>query len=219
MNDQPQAQATSTADAQRRPKKARKSKPKSQRCFFGLSFPLSESLAPLQQDLTELATQSEQASGLRLVSPGNLHVTLKFLGTVDAQQLAAIKLQAASICQKFAPLELECQGIGLFKNSVWVGIRDHPVLAELAASLDLVGRGVGIAREAKTYRPHVTVARFKASDRLKLSVLLEKYQQKVWGGFESRKVRLYLSETLQEGARYSILRSFELGEPGDPESS
>jgi 2'-5' RNA ligase len=188
-------------------KKSRQEKARPQRCFFGLAFPLHTALADLQTDLQELAGSDGE---LRISPAANLHVTLKFLGSIEKQGLTEIELLARSICARYSPLTLQCQGIGMFKNSLWVGIRQDETLQEMAAQFDLAAQGVGIAREVKGYLPHVTVARFRPGERDRLKPLLEKYADRNWGQFECLQVHLYLSETLPEGARYSILHSFPL---------
>jgi 2'-5' RNA ligase len=200
--------ANQTRRPRQRKKKARKEKPDSLRCFFGLAFPLHEALGSLQQNLQELSVAG--TAGLRIAPAANLHVTLKFLGSIKQQQLSELELLASSICTKASTLKLQCRGTGLFKNSLWVGIEQDEALRKLAANFDLAAQGVGIARELRDYQPHVTVARFRPGARDSLKPLLEKYSDKHWGEFECREVHLYLSETLQEGARYSILRSFSL---------
>jgi 2'-5' RNA ligase len=216
MDDKQERQpkpASQTRRPKPRKKKARKEKPDSLRCFFGLAFPLHETLAGLQRDLQELSDAG--TAGLRIAPAANLHVTLKFLGSIKQAQLSEIELLANSICTRASTLKLQCRGTGLFKNSLWVGIEEDEALRKLAANFDLAAQGVGIARELRDYQPHVTVARFRPAARDSLKPLLEKYSDKLWGEFECREVHLYLSETLQEGARYSILRSFPLqGESG-----
>lgn len=211
MNDKQPAADKPVTRKHSRPGKRKvrnkKEKAKSLRCFFGLAFPLYEALAPVHKDLQEFSFNN---SGLRLAPAADLHVTLKFLGAIQKQQLTEFEMLAASICQKFPTLKLQAQGLGIFRNSIWAGINEDATLSELAASFDMATQRVGIAADSKAYRPHVTVARFKASDRISLSSLLEKYESTDWGRFESKQVHLYLSETLQEGARYSILKSFDL---------
>lgn len=192
--------------ARRRPAKKKKSKAK--RLFLGLSFPLHDKLTPLHEELNQLATDEPS---LRVSPAHNLHVTLKFLGTVNQEKIAEIHALCASICTRYDTLELTSAGIGVFKNSLWVGIANNEQLTALAGELNAAGRLLGVADEAKGFVPHVTVARFGKDVRPKLSGLLEKFATTQWGSFSARKCYLYQSETLQEGARYSILKGYPLG--------
>lgn len=190
---------------------ARKKKPKALRLFIGLGFPLHDKLAPLTEDLRKLA-QDEPT--LRISAPRNLHVTLKFLGTVKPEQVDEIHALCASVCARYPQLEVSSQGIGLFKNSLWVGINHQETLSALAAEMNAAGRLLGFADDEKDFVPHVTVARFGKDARAKLLPLLEKFQTAEWGSFTARKCYLYQSETLQEGARYFILRGYSFTSDG-----
>ncbi|GAB5498414.1 MAG: RNA 2',3'-cyclic phosphodiesterase [Pseudohongiellaceae bacterium] len=191
--------------ARRRPAKNKKTKPL--RLFLGLSFPLHEQLAPLHEALHTVAVDEPS---LRISPAQNLHVTLKFLGTVKREQVAEIHALCAPICARYQPLELTSQGIGLFKNSLWVGVADDDQLAALADDLNEAARLLGVADDVKGFVPHVTVARFGKEARPKLTSLLEKFATTEWGKFGAQKCYLYQSETLQEGARYFILKGYPL---------
>lgn len=191
------------AGPRRRP--ARKKQAKAIRLFIGLRFPLYDELAPLREDLRLLA---QDEPSLRISPPENLHITLKFLGPVAPERAAEIHALCAPICARYPQLEICSQGIGLFKNSVWVGVANQESLRALAADISDAAQMLGFAREDKAFVPHVTVARFGKDARIKLSALLEKFQTAVWGNFTARKCYLYQSETLQEGARYSVLQGY-----------
>jgi len=191
--------------ARRRVPKKRKSKPL--RLFIGLGFPLYEKLAPLHEDLGKLAAAEPS---LRIAPARNLHITLKFLGTLKPEQVPEIHALCAPVCARFAAMEIGSQGIGVFKNSLWVGINNMEPLTALARELDEAARMLGVAPESKPYHPHATVARFGKAARTQLSGLLEKYQATEWGAFSALKCYLYQSETLPEGARYSIIQGYPL---------
>lgn len=195
-----------TSPAPRKPRR-RKAKASNLRCFIGLAFPLADKLQVLQ---SELQTLADADASLRLSPASNLHVTLKFLGTIPENRLNEIIAIAGPICASSPALQLHSRGIGQFKNSLWVGIDENPQLRELADALNRAGEMLGVAKDDKSYRPHVTVARFRKSATLDLNPLLEKYRDSDWGSFEASRAYLYKSETLQEGARYSILRRFDL---------
>lgn len=225
-NDPDQTPDTDAADTQtetpggipgpkRRParKQVRKKKTRPLRLFLGLGFPLYEKLAPLHEDLNKLATEEPS---MRVAPAANLHITLKFLGALKPEQVTEIHALCAPICARYQTMEIQSKGIGVFKNSLWVGIAKHETLTALASELNEAGRLLGVADEAKDFMPHVTVARFGKVARPQLSPLLEKYQNTEWGNFSALKCYLYQSETLQEGARYSILQGYPFAEAGEP---
>lgn len=195
----------SSSKPRRKRKPRNTDQPRSKRCFIGLAFPLYDALAPLHQDLEAL---HESAANIRISPAENLHVTLKFLGLLNEEKLPDIKSVAAAICQNFSSMELRCQGIGAFKQSLWVGIEQQPQLTELAEALNQAAQGQGIALDDKEYLPHVTVARLGKTGRPLVSELLERYKAKDWGSFTAPMAHLYLSQTRPEGARYTIIKNF-----------
>lgn len=92
------------------------------------------------------------------VADAKLHLTLHFLGDVDSEQIAPL---ADALALPFAPFTLQ-----LGQPALWPGgIAVLEPLAPPAALLALQQRigsvldELGIAREARPYRPHVTLAR------------------------------------------------------------
>src|SRR5579885_817712 len=79
------------------------------------------------------------AERLRWVAPGNLHLTLRFLGGITEAQLARA-IEAAR--EAAAPSELTLAGMGAFPSAraprvVWIGVQEgSDRLAALAASLE-----------------------------------------------------------------------------------
>jgi|GEM_PF-512741 len=199
----------SAKPAKRTWRDARKPKQKLLRCFFGLALRDHEPFAPLQQALSDVATEDDR---LRLSPPENLHVTLMFLGNLPEERLDETKSLAATLCRKHAPLSLSCAGSGHFKNSIWVGIEQSEELSALANDFRQAGPLLGVPAENKPYSPHVTLARFAPASRQRFETVLEHYREQHWLTLQANKVYLYLSETHQEGPRYSILKSFQLGD-------
>ena len=187
---------------------ARKSKDKSLRCFFGLAFRKPEVLAGLQEELAGMAQPEDK---LRLSPSDNLHITLTFLGAIAAEQLDEAKALGSMVCSKHQAMDLVCRGTGAFKNSLWVGIDKQDALLALAEDFKQAGILLGVAADPRAYQPHITVARFAPSARPRLQALIEKYRDQHWLDFRVKKAYLYLSETRQEGARYTVLKSFALG--------
>lgn len=190
--------------------RGKKAKPARLRLFLGLQFPLFSQLSPLIDRLGQLAADPE--TKLRLMAPENIHVTVKFLGAIEETRLREVSAMAKSLCAKRGELALSCRDVGFFKQSIWVGIDGNDSLAELAGEFDEAGTLFDLPPENKSFEPHVTVARFDKQAKIKLSGLREEFAGRHWGDFTASAVKLYLSETLPDGARYTILESYPLGE-------
>lgn len=189
----------------------RKPKPLPLRCFVGVKFPLLQQIKPLLDELSEIA--KDESLKIRVSPPANLHLTLKFLGTVAPEQEVPLQSILAQVGHQLESFNLDCSGTGFFKNSMWVGVEETEALQELVFDLNQGLSLLGFEIEARAYSPHVTVARFAGTAKEKLKALETKYQDRHWGSLEVNKFHLYKSHTLAEGAKYFILSKYELGNP------
>tara|TARA_B110000014_G_scaffold176063_1_gene125937 strand:+ start:841 stop:1431 length:591 start_codon:yes stop_codon:yes gene_type:complete len=178
------------------------------RVFVGLKISLYEEIQPAIVDLRQAFANTQ--GGLRPATRENLHLTLKFLGSVEGSDLPKIDSIISEAASRHPGMHLNFAGIGLFKNSIWVGVKENLFLRTLALDLNHVFVSVGVFPERKPYVPHVTVARFARNAKFTLAPLMEKYVKHEWGFLEVSEIFLYKSETLSEGARYSILNSYKL---------
>jgi 2'-5' RNA ligase len=128
---------------------------------------------PLPNDLqaSVAAAADEMASVLAGVKwsrrPENLHVTLKFLGPVAEETLAALGTALGSALSARPRFRIELRGLGAFPsarhaNVLWAGIDDpQRGLAEVAAAVETVAAGFGFAAEHRPFTGHVTIGRSK----------------------------------------------------------
>jgi 2'-5' RNA ligase len=112
--------------------------------------------------------QQAELSGGRLVPPGNLHVTLAFLGSRPAGELAAIArvLRAAALDAGSVRLRVrgyrETRSVGMLTFDDESG-RATALAGRLHAGLEALG---AYRREARPWLPHLTVLRFQERPRL-----------------------------------------------------
>ncbi|MFY9506185.1 MAG: RNA 2',3'-cyclic phosphodiesterase [Caldicoprobacterales bacterium] len=97
----------------------------------------------------------------RFVRPENLHLTIEFLGEIEASRLGAIKEAMDEL--SYGPLTLELSKIGYFKrpeaNIYWLGIRDNEQLFKIQATLHQALKDRGFKLEDRPYRPHISLGR------------------------------------------------------------
>jgi len=184
---------------------------KSVRCFVGIKVPPLSSFTSLREEL--LISSKEEASSsrpVRLISPEDFHLTVKFLGRVEVDRLEELKTVLKHSCEKSEAIQIRLSGIGSFKNSLWIGVEENPELVSLAASMDKACSLLGFSRESKKFVPHITMARLENEAIRKLVPLLNKFEAYNWGTLHPEWVHLFQSETLPEGAHYSELQKFKL---------
>ena len=191
------------------------------RLFVALEIPAAvrDNLAALINDL-RAADASSSRNKARWVRPENLHVTLKFIGNVDAGKIDPIRDALAEVCSGSA-VELHFRGMGFFPNEkrprvLWAGIEGSPNLAPLAASIDARLEKLGIPRETREFSPHLTLARFDPpSISETLRTVAQENGAREFGALSTGEFHLFESKTRPTGAEYTRLSSFTFAKAED----
>jgi 2'-5' RNA ligase len=184
------------------------------RLFVALEIPsaVRENLAALINEL-RAADASSSKNKARWVRPENLHVTLKFIGNVDAGELDAIRAALAEV-RSGSAVELRFRGLGFFPNEkrprvLWDGMEASPNLATLAADIDARLEKLGIPRETREFSPHLTLARFDPPGiSAKLCAAGLENAAREFGASRTGEFHLFESKTRPTGAEYTRLSSF-----------
>jgi 2'-5' RNA ligase len=154
---------------------------------------------------------------VRWVTTGNIHLTLKFLGEVDKDEVDGIAAVLTEAVHGFAPLRLAAAGVGVFPSVkrarvIWVGISGQlPELAALQRSIEDRLAGIGYPHEKRPFSGHLTLGRVKgriAASRLtRAMVALRDFASET---FEVDRVVLFKSDLRPTGALYTELRQVTL---------
>ncbi len=158
----------------------------------------SEATSTIQR-LKDLAPRA------RWVPPTNLHLTLFFLGEVNAERLPLVREALSRVGPGHAPLVLTIEGGGGFGSPahprvLWAGVGgETKALSALQADVSEALRPLGFEPEHREYTAHLTLARAKVprGDR-ELAECVRALQGAKWG--EARVDRLILFESL--GGKY-----------------
>ncbi len=104
----------------------------------------------------------------RWVNPEGVHLTLAFLGEVDAARLPAIGEALTPVSRRHAPFTLTIEGGGSFgapshPSVLWAGVGgDTAALGALQVEVAAVLEPLGFPKDKRQYTPHLTLARAKA---------------------------------------------------------
>ena len=144
----------------------------------------------------------------------NLHITVKFLGPVGEEKLAALGIELARALAPLPRFRLEMRRMGAFPaarhaNVLWAGADDvDHGLAAVAEVVEGVCERLGFAREQRPFTGHVTVGRTKGHGvdaRAALNAFAARNVQPL-GETTVEEVHVYESRLGGEGSTY-VLRS------------
>ena len=125
-----------------------------------IAIELDESIRRAIDDVQNQLKREHAAHLVRWVAPANIHVTLKFLGDVDADQMPALQNSITDACKSTPPFTLSIAGLGAFPNTrrpnnIWVGASGQiDVAAQLAQKIDDACVAFGFAREERPFTVH-----------------------------------------------------------------
>jgi len=169
-----------------------------QRLFFALWPDAATSNA-----LATLAQQIAVESGGRPTAPGNVHLTLAFLG--DQPRRIARELSAAAARISAPSFDLVLDSVDSWrKNAIaWAGVQSvPPPLMELQQKIARSLLVIGLEAEERPFAVHVTLAR-----RITVAVRHPLAPPLVW---RVTAFALVVSEPDVAGARYRVLSSWPL---------
>ena len=126
------------------------------RLFIAIELP--------EQIRNTLAQLNIELPGVRRVPPEQLHLTLHFLGDVDAEGMERLCQRLAAVRE--STMELRLTRTGCFPDSsrpriVWAGVECRPSLLELFHATGRAVAACGIALEKRHFKPHITLARIR----------------------------------------------------------
>jgi RNA 2',3'-cyclic 3'-phosphodiesterase len=177
------------------------------RCF--VAVPIGEPLRlALRESLARWSLDADLA-GLRWIEPEAWHVTLAFLGHVDADAVPDLAATVREVATAHARMRLATGGIGAFPSAgrarvVWYGVADPDRrLAGLAEDLR-----EGLGTESADFRAHITLARARRQP-LRIHGLIDRPSPA--GVLEVDHVDLMRSHLGRGPARYERLATADLG--------
>ncbi len=153
---------------------------------------------------------------IKWVDPGNYHVTLKFLGNINENEISTIVDCMEHIGEKTPAFTLGLSNTGLFKNIsnprvLWMGIELNEILNKLNENIEHELLKIGYPKENKSFNPHLTFARVKKiTDIPALKTLLAKYDHCNINEFKIENFIVYESILKNKNPLYKELKKIKL---------
>ncbi len=178
------------------------------RSFIAVKIPpdSAEEMSAAQQRL-----RAADAS-VKWVDPKGLHITLKFLGSVERERLTDVWRSAEQALNGSRAFTMRFQGVGAFPTLsrprvIWAGVAEGAEeLADLAARVEAACEKHGFERERRPFRGHVTLGRVRRPARnAALEAALAAQAEAKLGEARVDRTLLMKSELTRAGAVYHIL--------------
>jgi len=201
------------------------------RAFIAINLPdhARASVAEFQQQLqTQIARDGFsdfQKKALRWTRPEQIHLTLKFLGSVPRERIDALCAAFARTCAGTGAFDLAIGDAGCFPSLakprvIWVGLDgDLNALRDLQLRVDAATREFSAREENREWTPHLTICRVgKTNDRdfRKISAAIKRViEQKTNLAFPRASWRVNCADLMQSkltpsGSVYTPLATAEL---------
>lgn len=183
------------------------------RSFVAIELPVSiqSVLSDIQRDF------KKSGADIRWVRPENVHLTLKFLGTIEESMVRNITNVLQKASGDYSTFTLTLSGAGAFPNAraprvVWVGTEENDMLFDLQRDIEEGLASLGFERERRKFAAHLTLGRFKsARGKHALMKTLETYREREMGTLEVGSISLMKSDLGPAGAKYTRIAEVRLG--------
>lgn len=183
------------------------------RAFVALNL----SIAATRRVVDEVERQKPGlGAGLKVawVPPANLHLTLRFVGSVDEALVEGMAGRLRPRLLRRAPFDLRVRGLGAFPSIekprvLWVGLDGGEPLLSLQREVEAALCELGLPREERPFHPHLTVGRVKEqADGAQVAWSSEADL----GMSQVHEIVIYESRTAQKGAEYLARARLPLGQ-------
>ena len=147
--------------------------------------------------------------------PEKLHLTLKFLGDVDDNQLSHINDAVKKVSAEFAAFRSGIYGNGRFPPKgdprvLWLGLTGDETFLKLAHSLDREIAKIGFEPEKRAFHAHLTIARLREPHRSTALAATHVSNGFQLVEFDVKEIVIYESRLQPGGSAYSKLAAFPL---------
>jgi len=180
------------------------------RLFTGIDVPYE-----MRRNLELLLHHLKPTADISWSPLDNLHITTKFIGDWPEERVGEVQ-EVLEAVTKPGPLKIAIRGLGWFPNPhsprvFFVNVQGPLELTRMAAETESVCEMLGIQREGREFKPHLTLARIKRpTDLLKLKQTIAALPSVEFGAYTADAFHLYQSELRPGGSVYTKLASYPL---------
>lgn len=173
-----------------------------QRCFVSIDLPPS-----VKHYLSSL--QNPGIYWIKWTKPGNMHITLNFLGDLNGQEIENAKKIISNVASQWSSFFVRQEQVRQERDMLWImpGVSKEIDLLQEELRGQLKHSRLG-KRERRSYQPHILLGKSKTGRFMKWKPENFKPIE-----FEVRSINLYESELTPGAATHRLIQSFALNEP------
>lgn len=151
---------------------------------------------------------------IKWVDLDHIHLTLKFIGNTNHDELTLIQAALAKAGEGIKPFELRIAKTGIFGSHyspkvIWFGIETNEILQQLARAVSANLETAGFLGDRQNFVPHLTIGRIR-------EIRDKNYFQQLMGRFHDVDIQkqtitgfdLYESQLFREGPVYTVIESY-----------
>jgi len=176
------------------------------RGFIAIDIKATPQIIAFEKEIAKIGAD------VKLVEPGNIHITVKFLGDTDENHIDAIEQSIKESVRAVKSFPIILKGTGVFPNQnymkvIWIGIMDEGNIETIACTIDEKLESLGFKKEHRGFSPHLTVGRVKtARNKDQLLKVIENYKTVEFTTQNVQLIALKKSELTPKGPNYTTIR-------------
>ena len=182
------------------------------RIFIAVKIKLTEETISLIGNI-KAKLQNENIKWVKL---NDVHITLKFLGDTQEDNILNMSNALLPIINKIQVFQFDLIKIGVFKNIsqprvLWMGIKNKDNLQLLNKNIEDTLDNLGFEKSKQNYSPHLTLGRIKfLKNKNILKEILDGYTSKYFQSVQVNEIIVYESLLTPTGSVYKEIHKIEL---------
>jgi RNA 2',3'-cyclic 3'-phosphodiesterase len=159
---------------------------------------------------------------VRWIRPDHFHLTLRFLGNVAIERIAALSDKLRLTCRDFTPMKVRAKRIGFFPERgfprvIWVSVSEqNQELIRLHKAIQTSTIEFTSEPAENEFAGHITLGRAKKIRRREaetLTGLATRMRERAFGEWTVSSIDLLRSELLPDGAHHTAVTAIPLAGP------
>lgn len=151
---------------------------------------------------------------IKWVKPNNMHVTMRFFGDTQPDDLPIITEALNKAKTNIKPFQLTLENTGIFGSRydprvIWFGIKENEELIKLHNNITENLAEIGFFPDRQNFVPHLTIGRIKEiRDKQFFQQIIDRFSTAVLLKQDVSHFSLFSSELKKEGPIHTCIETF-----------